>query len=104
MSQESGVRSRIPEFQSVEEAAEFWGTHSTAEFEDEWEPVDVEVSPNLGHVLSVRLDRSTFRRLSGIARQKGVGASTLARMWVLETLDREDAPHGVQTKNGSASG
>ena len=103
MSQESSVRNRIPEFQSLEEAAEFWGSHSTAEFEDEWEPVDVEVSPNLGHVLSVRLDRPTFHRLSAIARKKGVGASTLARMWVLETLEREDAQSGSQTKNGAAN-
>lgn len=101
MSHESRVRSRIPEFQSMEEAAEFWDTHSTTEFEDEWEPVDVEVSPNLGHVLSVRLDRPTFRRLSGIARQKGVGASTLARMWVLEALEHEADAKGQPQRNGT---
>ncbi|MGH2533006.1 MAG: CopG family antitoxin [Thermomicrobiales bacterium] len=101
MSQESSVRSRIPEFQSLEEAADFWGSHSTSEFEDEWESVDVEVSPNLGHVLSVRLDRPTFRRLSGIARQKGVGASTLARMWVLEELERQASPNAQAARNGT---
>jgi hypothetical protein len=103
MSAGNQVRSRIPEFSSIEEEAAFWDTHSTTEFEDEWEPVEIEISPNLGHILSVRLDRPTFHRLSAIARQKGVGASTLARMWVLEALEREDARSGSQTKNGAAS-
>jgi hypothetical protein len=33
-------KSRIPEFKSIEEEAEFWDTHSTADFEDEFEDVD----------------------------------------------------------------
>ncbi len=89
------TKSRIPEFRSIEEEAEFWDRHSTTEFEEEWEPVAVEVSPDLGHVLSVRLDRDTHRRLSVVAKQKGLGASTLARMWVLEKL--------VEAENTSAA-
>ena len=38
------VRSRIPDFASLEEEAEFWDTHDSTEFEDEWEPVDLEVA------------------------------------------------------------
>ena len=32
--------SRIPAFKTIEEEAEFWDTHSTADFEDEFEDVD----------------------------------------------------------------
>ena len=32
-------KSRIPTFKTIEEAAEFWDTHSLADFEDELEEV-----------------------------------------------------------------
>jgi hypothetical protein len=34
-------KSRIPEFKSYTEEAEFWNTHDITEFEDETHPVDV---------------------------------------------------------------
>ena len=43
----------------------------------------------LAHILAVRLDASTIAQLGDIGRKKGVGASTLARMWLLERLERE---------------
>lgn len=45
MSEEQQKKSRIPEFKSLEEAAEFWDTHSTADFEDEFEPAELEPTP-----------------------------------------------------------
>lgn len=33
------TKSRIPAFSSTEEEAEFWDTHDSAEFEDEFETV-----------------------------------------------------------------
>jgi len=39
-------------------------------------------------VLSIRLDKETFDALRAIAKPKGLGASTLARMWILEELAR----------------
>ncbi|MGH2561555.1 MAG: hypothetical protein ACRDJH_21015 [Thermomicrobiales bacterium] len=51
---------RIPEFASLKEEAEFWDTPSTTEFEDEWEPVEVEVARPLKHALMVSMVRETF--------------------------------------------
>ncbi len=34
-------KSRIPEFKSYAEEAEFWDTHNFTEFEDETHPIDV---------------------------------------------------------------
>jgi hypothetical protein len=99
MSAQAKPKSRIPEFTSVEEEAAFWDSHDLGEFEDEFEPVEIEFARPLGHVLSVRFDSPTFHRLLAHARKKGVGASTLARMWVLEALEQEEQ----RTKNGSAS-
>ncbi len=39
--------SRIPEFQSLEEEAEFWDTHDFTDYLDELRPVQVRFSPNL---------------------------------------------------------
>jgi len=50
--------SRVPAFQSVQEAAEFWDTHSMADFEDWWEPTDLTFAPDVKRVrlLSVELE------------------------------------------------
>jgi hypothetical protein len=83
------TRSRIPRFKNREEEAEFWATHSTTEFEDEFEEVQVKVARPLGHILAVRLDARTIDRLAQVGRAKGLGPSTLARMWLLERLEQE---------------
>ncbi|MBA7520970.1 hypothetical protein ES705_13070 [subsurface metagenome] len=48
---------KIPRFKSVEEEAEFWDTHDTEEFADEFEPVEVKFAYPLKHkwVLSINL-------------------------------------------------
>ena len=83
------AKSRIPRFKSLEEEAQFWETHDTTEFEDEFVEVKLKVARPLIHTLAVRLDARTIDRLAAIARQKGLGPSTLARMWLLERLDQE---------------
>jgi len=83
------TRSRIPRFKSREEEAQFWETHSTTEFEDEFEEVKLKVARPLSHILAVRLDARTIDRLAEVGRAKGLGPSTLARMWLLERLEQE---------------
>src|SRR5437867_789236 len=82
------ARSRIPTFKTVEEEAEFWDKHSLTEFEDELEVVDdvvfVRVQPRRG--LTVRLGVDELEELKRSAREKGVSASTLVRIWVVERL------------------
>ena len=80
---------RIPEFKNREEEAEFWETHDTTEFEDEFKEVRVRVAQRLSHILAVRLDARTIDRLAEVGRAKGLGPSTLARMWLLERLEQE---------------
>ena len=87
-SQDTKEKSRIPHFKSVEEEAAFWDSHDSTEFEDEFVEVDdvqfVKAAPK--KVLTVRLEEPTLRDLRRIAKQKGIGPSTLARMWILERL------------------
>lgn len=78
--------SRIPDFASREEEAEFWDTHDFTEFLDETTPVTLKVSPNLRSVFSIRIDREDQEELTRQAKEIGVGPSTLARMWIKERL------------------
>ena len=81
-------KSRIPDFETIEEAAEFWDTHSLAEFEDELEEVTdimfIKAGPK--KAVTVRLDEPTFAAVSREAAEKGVRPSTLIHWWVLERV------------------
>ena len=83
---ERPAKSRIPEFTSVEEEAAFWDTHDTTAFEDEFKPVKVRFAKNLSQGLTVRLDPQTLEKLRAEASTKGIGPTTLVRMWVMERL------------------
>lgn len=82
-------KSKIPTFKSLEEEAEFWDTHDTTEFEDEFEPIKVKVARNLKHVFSVRFEGETLSDLDVEASKKGLGTGALIRMWVKERLEEE---------------
>ena len=91
MARRTETTQRVPSFSSPADEAAFWDTHSPLDFPGEW--VEEErPSHSLGHVLGVRLDAATLEKLSDLARAKGIGPSTLVRMWILERL--ESAPTG----------
>ena len=78
--------SRIPQFASIEEEAEFWDTHDTTDYEDEFKPVKLRVAKNLSEGITIRLDPDTLDQLRSRAHDQGIGPTTLARMWILERL------------------
>ncbi len=86
---ETEKKSRIPEFKSVEQEAEFWDTHDLADYRHEFKPVRVRVAKDLSEPLTIRLNPETLSELRSRAKQKGIGPTTLARMWVLERLQGE---------------
>lgn len=80
------TKSRIPEFASREEEAEWWDTHDITDYLDELKPVKVRFAKNLSQGITIRLDPSTLAELRTRAHEKGIGPTTLARMWILEHL------------------
>ena len=82
------IKSRIPKFKSLEEEAKFWDTHSITDFEDETEDVEIvwEVEKPRDETLVLRVQKNFKDRLKQTARKKGLNASTLARMWLMEKL------------------
>lgn len=85
-SSEEQEKSRIPQFANYEEEAEFWDTHSLADYWDEFKPVEVPFAKDLTHILQVPLDGKAIRALSACAEEKGTDIITLARQWILEHL------------------
>ena len=77
---------RIPVFKNIQEEAEFWDTHDTTDFENEFKTAKVRFAKNLSEGVTVRFDPVTSNKLRVEAHQKGIGPTTLIRMWVMERL------------------
>lgn len=79
-------KSRIPEFKSHEEEARWFETHSISDYLDEFKPIKVRFAKNLSEGLNVRLDPDTLSKIRMEAKEKGMGPTTLVRMWIMEQL------------------
>ncbi len=77
----------IPKFKSYEEEADFWDKHSSEEFPDDFEPVQVKFRRPLGIRLAVPLEQSTVKELEEISKKRGMKPVALARQWILEQID-----------------
>src|ERR1700730_7613958 len=84
----------IPAFNSYEEEAHFWDTHSITDFAEETKAVQVRATRGLSANVQVRFDPETDHELETIARERGVKKATLIRIWVLERL-RQDRNRNV---------
>jgi predicted HicB family RNase H-like nuclease len=72
------------EFASIAEAAEFWDTHSLADYWEQTEEADVEVrAPRRQWV---PLAANLTEQAAQVARQEGVSVETLVNLWVAEKL------------------
>ena len=85
-------KSRIPKFKSIEEEAHFWDTHSIVDYEDEMENVEIifDLKNTRDATLVVRVQSAIKQKLEKLARKKGLNASTLSRMWLIEKLKSEE--------------
>ncbi len=89
--------SKIPEFKTIEEEAEFWDTHSVTDYWDELEDVEVvvELDKPQEERLVLRLHKGVKEQLARVAKSKGLNVSSLARMWLLEKLRASQPRHGI---------
>ena len=70
-------------FDNVEEAAEFWDTHDSADDEELMQDVECEVEIKRRTYL-ISLDGDLYRKVRAIAQKKGVPADALVNLWVEE--------------------
>jgi predicted DNA binding CopG/RHH family protein len=90
------IKSRLPEFKSHEEEAAWWERHNLADYQDEFESVKARFANNLSKGVTVRLDPETLDKLHTQAQRKGIGTTTLIRMWILEHMEEQEKQHSPQ--------
>jgi len=74
----------LPEnFESVEELQEFWDTHSSADYEDLMEAVEVGIDIHSSRVYCA-VAKDLLTQLRAQARRQGVSTETLINLWLRE--------------------
>ena len=86
------------EFSSLEEIQEFWDRHSSADYEDEMETVEMELSDSLKAKIESRklfrllgLSAQQVAMIKALAEEQHVGIKDLIARWVLEHLHKPSA-------------
>jgi len=81
---------RIADCKTDEQRADYLHKHDVFETGD-FEYIGVAEAPKrkMHKQLHMRMDEETIERLKRVAGNKGMGYQTLARMWLLERLEKE---------------
>ena len=74
----------ISKAQTIEEIAEFWDTHSLADYWDQTHEVEIEVRAERRR--RVTLDPDLYSRVEAAARVRGVMPETLVNLWIAERV------------------
>ncbi len=79
---------KIPDFKSLDEAADYWDTHSFADYFEDTGPVEIEVRLARRKIL-LEIDRDLSEKLKKIARKKKQSYDKLINSWVREKIMQE---------------
>lgn len=79
-------KNNIPDFKTKEEEAKWFDTHDMTDYQNEFKTIRARFAKNLSEGITIRLDPKTLKKLRSQAHKKGVGPTTLARMWIMENL------------------
>lgn len=77
-------RASISQARSYEEMAEFWDTHDTADYWDEFEEVTVEMRAPRHR--NVSIEPAMYEVIRAEARRRGVLPETLVNVWLAEKV------------------
>ncbi|OGF52802.1 MAG: hypothetical protein A2Z21_00670 [Candidatus Fraserbacteria bacterium RBG_16_55_9] len=82
------TKKRLPDMSNwtAKQIHEFWKTHSSADYWEEMSEVEVEVRRRPRQPVSVKLSEEDVAALKRIAVKKGMGYTTLLRVWIKEKL------------------
>lgn len=73
----------IPETMSLEEAAEFWDSHSVADYPSEVVDLEFELR---GTSRYIAIDGEILSHLESRAAERGISLETLVNLWLQERL------------------
>ena len=77
---------KIPEFDNYEKMAEFWDTHSLADYRDQTEPVEFDILPQARRRYLVPVDQDLLDRVHKVARILRQSTETLVNLLLEERL------------------
>ena len=77
---------QIPTFTNYEDIAEFWETHSLADYWDQTEPATFEVTPEARRRYLVAVDREVLVRVQRLARVRGISSESLVNLLLEQRL------------------
>ena len=77
---------QIPPYDSYEEMAEFWDTHSLTDYWDQTEPATFEVAPEAWRRYLVAVDREVLARVQRLAWTRGVSIESLVNLLLEQRL------------------
>jgi len=82
------IKSKIPDFKSYEEEANFFDTHDFTEFLDEAKEVKVRfnVKEPKEESIIIRIQRPMKKKMQAMADDMGLNLSTMMRMWMVEKM------------------
>ncbi len=90
-------KTKVPRFRNDRDERAFWSKHSVEELASELEELDVEIRPTRTEQIALRLSKDDFEALRTLAKQRGVGHTTLARsvleQWLANVGDKLTAHH-----------
>jgi len=78
----------ISKARSIEEIAEFWDTHSLADYWDQTHEVEFEVRAKCRR--RVTIDPEVYSQVELQARTRGILPETLVNLWLIERLTKQE--------------
>ncbi|MBU3979488.1 BrnA antitoxin family protein [Patescibacteria group bacterium] len=85
------IKNKIPKFKNEDEEREFWATHDTTDYLDNFEPIDLQF-PSLKpttKTISIRLPESMINQLKRLANKRDVPYQSLLKILLGEKLKEE---------------
>ncbi|MDZ7333474.1 MAG: BrnA antitoxin family protein [candidate division KSB1 bacterium] len=79
----------ISKARSLDEIAEFWDTHSLADYWDQTHEVEFEVRAKRRR--RVTIDPEVYSQVELHARARGILPETLVNLWLIERLTKQEA-------------
>lgn len=79
--------SSISQARTLEEMAEFWETHSLADYEDQTHEVEITFDASARRSL-ISIELELMKDLRRIARQRQVSTQTLVNVWLRQRADQ----------------
>jgi len=78
---------KVPKFKNLKEEREFWDTHNSTDYLDDFEVAkDVVFVRPKKEVISLRMDPNLVKRLRELADKEGLPPTTYARMLIVKGI------------------